>query len=141
MITSLRLTDWRSFSGPHTIPLGAFTIIVGSNASGKSNLRDAFRFLHAMGRGYNLAEILGGKYGDGGECLWHGIRGGVREIVHGTGEGRFGIESAVRAVVPASKERPAELWSWTHRLTAGVKSGVASVCAVSKQSSGMTVVS
>jgi AAA15 family ATPase/GTPase len=31
---------------------------VGTNASSKSNIRDAFRFLHGISRGYNLAKLL-----------------------------------------------------------------------------------
>ncbi len=70
MITSLRLVDFKSFVD-ETLHLGPFTLIVGANASGKSNLRDAFRFLHGIGRGYTLAEIVGGKYGTD----WKPIRG------------------------------------------------------------------
>ncbi|WP_254899461.1 AAA family ATPase [Methylomagnum ishizawai] len=61
--------------------MGPLTLLVGANASGKSNLRDAFRFLHGIARGYSLAEIIGEKYGEGGERVWRGIRGGVREFV------------------------------------------------------------
>ena len=50
---------------------------MGANASGKSNIRDAFRFLHGIGRGYTLADILGGK---GGQREWEGIRGAPNEI-------------------------------------------------------------
>ena len=39
--------------------MGPFTVIVGANASGKSNIRDALRFVHGIGRGYTLAEISG----------------------------------------------------------------------------------
>jgi len=42
------------------------TLVVGTNASGKSNLRDALRFLHGIGLGYPPAEILGEKYGPDG---------------------------------------------------------------------------
>ena len=62
MITSLRLVDFKNFAD-ETLRVGPFTVIVGANASGKSNIRDAFRFLHGVGRGYTLAEILGGRYG------------------------------------------------------------------------------
>ena len=51
MITSLRLTDFKNFAD-ETLRAGPFTVIVGANASGKSNLRDAFRFLYGIGRGY-----------------------------------------------------------------------------------------
>ena len=62
--------------------VGPFTVIVGANASGKSNIRDAFRFLHGIGRGYTLAEIIGGKYGAGGQSEWEPIRGAADEIIH-----------------------------------------------------------
>ena len=79
MITSLRLIDFKNFAD-ETLKLGPFTVIVGANASGKSNIRDAFRFLHGIGRGYTLAEILGGKFGAGGQLEWAGIRGAPREV-------------------------------------------------------------
>ena len=80
MITSLRLVNFKNFAD-ETLRLGPFTVIVGANASGKSNIRDAFRFLHGIGRGYTLAEIMGGKYGAGGQLEWAGIRGAPNEIV------------------------------------------------------------
>ena len=74
MITSVRMVNFKNFAD-ETLRVGPFTIIVGANASGKSNIRDAFRFLHGIGRGYTLAEILGGKHGVGGQVEWEGIRG------------------------------------------------------------------
>ena len=80
MITSVRLVNFKNFAD-ETLRLGPFTVIVGTNASGKSNIRDAFRFLHGIGRGYTLAEIMGGKYGGGGQMEWAGIRGAMNEII------------------------------------------------------------
>lgn len=80
MIKSLGLDGFKNFQNA-TLPLGPLTIIVGTNASGKSNLRDAFRFVHGMSRGYALAEIIGEKYVEGGVLQWKGIRGGTREAV------------------------------------------------------------
>ena len=80
MITSVRMVNFKNFSD-ETLKLGPLTVIVGANASGKSNIRDAFRFLHGIGRGYTLAEILGGKYGPGGYREWEGIRGAPNEIL------------------------------------------------------------
>ena len=80
MITSLRLVNFKNFDD-ETLRVGPFTLIVGANASGKSNIRDAFRLLHGIGRGYALAEIMGGKYGAGGQMEWAGIRGAPKEIV------------------------------------------------------------
>ena len=80
MITSLRLVDFKNFV-EETLRVGPFTVIVGANASGKSNVRDAFRFLHGIGRGYTLAEIIGGKYGAGGQVEWAPIRGAASEVI------------------------------------------------------------
>ncbi len=79
MITSLRLVNFKNFAD-ETLRVGPFTVLVGANASGKSNIRDAFRFLHGIGRGYTLAEIIGGKYGPGGQREWESIRGAPNEI-------------------------------------------------------------
>ena len=80
MITSIRLVNFKNFAD-ETLRVGPFTVIVGANASGKSNIRDAFRLLHGIGRGYTLAEIIGGKYGPGGQSEWGPIRGATNEII------------------------------------------------------------
>ena len=90
MITSLRLVDFKNFAD-ETLRVGPFTVIVGANASGKSNIRDAFRFLHGIGRGYTLAEILGGKYGGGGQREWEPVRGAANEVVR-FGQPQFSLE-------------------------------------------------
>ena len=93
MITSLRLVNFKNFAD-ETLRVGPFTIIVGANASGKSNIRDAFRFLHGIGRGYTLAEIMGGKYGSGAQIEWAGMRGATSEIVR-FGQRRFSLRIRV----------------------------------------------
>ena len=80
MITSFQLKEFKNFAD-ETLRVGPFTVIVGANASGKSNIRDAFRFLHGIGRGYTLAEIIGGKYGAGGQVEWAPIRGAASELI------------------------------------------------------------
>ena len=90
MITSLRLVNFKNFAD-ETLRVGPFTVIVGANASGKSNIRDAFRVLHGIGRGYTLAEILGGKYGGGGQREWEPIRGAPNEVVR-FGQVQFSLE-------------------------------------------------
>ena len=79
MITSVGLVDFKNFED-EMLSVGPFTVIVGANASGKSNIRDAFRFLHGIGRGYTIAEIIGGKSGIGGQTEWGAIRGAPNEI-------------------------------------------------------------
>ena len=93
MITSIRLVNFKNFAD-ETLRVGPFTVIVGANASGKSNIRDAFRFLHGIGRGYTLAEIIGGKYGPGGQLEWAPIRGAADEIIR-FGQHAFALEVEV----------------------------------------------
>lgn len=90
MLTRLYLRRFKNFLDA-TLLMGPLTLLVGTNASGKSNLRDAFRFLHGVARGYNLAEIIGEKWGEGGVLQWRGIRGGTREAAF-AGAGTFTIE-------------------------------------------------
>src|SRR5436309_1502680 len=78
MIRSMTLDRFKNFAKAQ-LPLGPFTLLVGTNASGKSNIRDAFRFVHGVSRGYTLAEIIGEKWIEGGVLQWKGIRGGTRE--------------------------------------------------------------
>jgi len=79
VITRLRLKNFKNFADAE-LTLGKFTVILGTNASGKSNIRDAFRFLHGIGRGYSLSEIIGGKFGDGGQKIWPPMRGAMNAI-------------------------------------------------------------
>jgi predicted ATPase len=96
MIRRLHLGNFKNF-GKANLDLGPFTLIVGANGSGKSNLRDAFRFLHGIGRGYSLAEIIGEKYGEGGVLQWRGIRGGIREIALAGGHAfGLGVEFTIK---------------------------------------------
>ena len=81
MITSLCLKNFKNFVD-ETLHLGPLTIIVGANASGKSNLRDAFQFLQGIGLGLTLSEVIDGRFGPGGQVLWSGIRGPGIELFH-----------------------------------------------------------
>lgn len=65
MLKKLRLERFKNFQEAE-LTLGPLTVLVGTNASGKSNIRDAFRFLHGISRNYNLAEIFGEKWVEGG---------------------------------------------------------------------------
>ncbi len=109
MITSVRLTNFKNFAN-ETLKLGPFTVIVGANASGKSNIRDAFRFLHGIGRGYSLAEIIGGKIGVGGQLEWEPIRGAMNEIIRLSNHGPFGIETFSIIVNAEIADQAASYW-------------------------------
>ena len=102
MIQELTLKNFKSFGVPtpmspesaaapqawagEKIKFGGLSLLIGTNASGKSNIRDALRFIHGISRGYTLAEVMGEKYGEGGQLQWKGIRGGVRETVTRNGD-------------------------------------------------------
>ena len=90
MITSIRLVNFKNFAD-ETLRVGPFTVIVGANASGKSNIRDAFRFLGGIGIGFTMTEAIGGTYGSGGQREWEPIRGAANEIIR-FGQKRFSIE-------------------------------------------------
>ena len=85
MISRLRMANFKNFKD-ETLQVGPFTVIAGVNASGKSNIRDAFRLLQGIGHCFSLPDVLGGKYGPGGRIEWSPIRGAPNEIV------RFGEE-------------------------------------------------
>ena len=94
MITSIQFVDFKNFAD-ETLRVGPFTVITGENASGKSNVRDAFRFLHGIGRGYTLPEILGGKYGAGGQAEWEAVRGAPKEVAR-LGQDAFALHVDMR---------------------------------------------
>jgi hypothetical protein len=84
MFKNLSLKNVKSFKQVD-IALSPFTLVLGTNATGKSNLRDAFRFLHGLSRGYRFVDLFAGKY-EGGEQVWSGIRGGPYEFIHNGAE-------------------------------------------------------
>lgn len=96
MITSIRLKDFKGFRD-ETLRFGPFTIVVGANATGKSNVREALRFLHGVARGYTLAEIIGGKFGAGAQQEWEPIRGGPNEVIRVEGQSKTASKPAVPA--------------------------------------------
>ena len=92
MLKELKLKNIKSFEEA-TLPIGGFTVLLGTNASGKSNVRDVLRFLHGLSRGYKLVEIFAGKY-EGGDLIWRGIRGGPNLFVRdGVSSGTVGLLS------------------------------------------------
>ena len=57
MITKLRLQNWKSFEDS-TLYIDSLSILIGTNASGKSNVLDAFAFLRAIGDGKRLVDAI-----------------------------------------------------------------------------------
>jgi predicted ATPase len=80
MLQSIRLKDFKSFVDEE-VALAPLTVLVGANASGKSNLLDAIRFVQGLGLGFSVLDVLQGRW-EAGREVWKGLRGGVAETVH-----------------------------------------------------------
>jgi len=79
MLKRIRLIDFKSFVDEE-VELAPFTVLVGINASGKSNLLDALWLLHGLARGLPVDVVLDGEdQGGGNGDLWPGLRGGSAE--------------------------------------------------------------
>ncbi|MBN1929820.1 MAG: AAA family ATPase [Chlorobiaceae bacterium] len=59
MITQLRLKNWKSFSDA-TLYIDPVTILIGTNASGKSNTLDALLFLQRVASGIGIFQAIQG---------------------------------------------------------------------------------
>lgn len=70
MITELQLENWKSYE-KSVLEIDALTVLIGANASGKSNALDAFVFLNRIASGAMLTSAL---QGDGALSA---LRGGV----------------------------------------------------------------
>ncbi|MBF0213221.1 MAG: AAA family ATPase [Magnetococcales bacterium] len=70
MIRQLTLTNWKSFANA-TLYIDSLGVLIGTNASGKSNALDAFLFLHRIANGISLTDALVGT------ASQHALRGGL----------------------------------------------------------------
>ncbi|MYL81868.1 AAA family ATPase [Desulfovibrio aerotolerans] len=70
MIKSLRLINWKSFADA-TLYIDPLTVVIGMNASGKSNILDALCFLQRIASGVPIATALAG------DNMLAGLRGGL----------------------------------------------------------------
>lgn len=96
MLTALELRDFKSFAAlpdgsAQRVSVAPFTLLVGANASGKSNFLDALQFLQGLALDLSVAEVLGGRY-DGQRETWPGLRGGAAEVAY-RGRSRFVIST------------------------------------------------
>lgn len=57
MITKLKLYNWKSFADA-TLYIDQLTFLIGLNASGKSNVLDAFHFAHLLSIGVSLNDAV-----------------------------------------------------------------------------------
>ena len=81
MLTKISITNFKSFRRAE-VDLGEMNLLVGANASGKSNFLDALRVLQGIGNGFTVSEILDGKPKSSTSEVWEGIRGGSSKARH-----------------------------------------------------------
>ena len=83
MLKKIRLTDFKSFVDEE-VELAPLTLLVGANASGKSNFLDAIRFLKGLSLDLRISTIINGQERTSPDA-WPGIRGRIEEAArHGT---------------------------------------------------------
>jgi energy-coupling factor transporter ATP-binding protein EcfA2 len=97
MISELKIRNFKSLESVD-LKLGHFNLLVGTNASGKSNFLDALRFLQGIANDFTLDEVLNGKPQTTTSVKWDGIRGGSRLVAFrapdGTAASAISIEVA-----------------------------------------------
>ncbi|MDM3854641.1 MAG: AAA family ATPase [Aphanizomenon gracile PMC649.10] len=89
MLKKLILENWKSFRYAE-LPLDPLTVLIGTNASGKSNVVEALEFLQRIANGENIETALAG------DKTLSSIRGGV-ELAARKGENEFTLKVLVGA--------------------------------------------
>lgn len=79
VLQEVSLDNFKSFAH-ETARIAPFTLLLGANASGKSNFVDALRFLHGMAQGWPIRDVVSGR-SEASTKVWQGIRGGTKDLV------------------------------------------------------------
>ncbi|MFM6509632.1 MAG: AAA family ATPase [Dolichospermum sp.] len=87
MLKKLILENWKSFRYAE-LPLDPLTVLIGTNASGKSNVVEALEFLRRIANGENIETALAG------DKTLPSLRGGV-ELAARKGENEFTLKVLV----------------------------------------------
>jgi len=74
VITHLEISGFKSFRHV-SLDLGGVNVLIGTNASGKTNFFDALRVLQGIGYGFTIDEIFNGKPKSASGEVWEPIRG------------------------------------------------------------------
>ena len=110
MISKIKIRNFKSLEKVDLEP-GYFNILVGANASGKTNFLDALRFLQGLGdKDLSLDSILNGLPASSTRKRWSGIRGGSQFVAFRNRSGspaeEFGFE--VQLSEPTNSTNPDE---------------------------------
>src|SRR5207249_12057994 len=95
MLTRIKIEGFKSLQYVD-LPLGRVNLLVGTNASGKSNFFDALRLLQGIAYGFTISEVLDGKPKSATSEVWEPIRGGSRNARFVGRNGRPTDESIIR---------------------------------------------
>lgn len=79
MIDRIVVKNFKSLRGVD-LTLGRMNLLIGANASGKSNFLEALRVLQGIGRGLTVTQVLDGVLDDANAREWQGIRGGSSKV-------------------------------------------------------------
>ncbi|MBD2441720.1 AAA family ATPase [Dolichospermum sp. FACHB-1091] len=88
MLKKLILENWKSFRYAE-LPLDPLTVLIGTNASGKSNVVEALEFLQRIANGENIEAALAGNK------TLPSLRGGV-ELAARKGENEFSLNVLIQ---------------------------------------------
>jgi predicted ATPase len=84
MLTEFSLSNFKSYKDSR-LPLGSLTVLIGANASGKSNIIEGLRFLSWLAEGQKLSSI---QYAVNSADSDQVIRGRINDLCH-YGESNF----------------------------------------------------
>lgn len=94
MIKEFSFINWKSYKDAN-LYIDPLNVLIGTNASGKSNAIDAIAFLNNTVNGMNLQAALDGEGGMSFEVIMGGIRGGA-EYAALLSEDRFTVETTIQ---------------------------------------------
>lgn len=121
MITEITLKDWKSF-GESTLLIDQITFLIGTNASGKSNIIDALRFLSLLSTGERLSEVCKKIRGGLDQLIRRGCTSSTIEVGFKSGKSAykycltFSVDKADAEVVYESfAEKAGGDWRYLYR--------------------------
>jgi len=139
MISELKIRNFKSLESVD-LKLGHFNLLVGANASGKSNFLDALRFLQGIGYGLSIEGILNGVPQTNTNVKWNGIRGGSRSIAFRKKDGSKLKANEFQIVFDRTELNSYGLEKLTYSLTWSITNGVISVSSESLKSDDKGVI-
>jgi ABC-type lipoprotein export system ATPase subunit len=126
VISELKIRNFKSLESVD-LKLGHFNLLVGANASGKSNFLDALRFLQGVGNGFSIDGILNGIPQTTTRAKWTGIRGGSNFVAFRKPDGSQSKTDEFHVTFREIGDPNLSLDELTYNLTCSVRNGVISI--------------